>query len=332
MPPWPGDSGTIALFTDKTVSEFLSTELQPSLPFTYLLVQPNSAEGKIRDHLTSCKCFSGRASEIVTDLQAILDRSVTKPSTLTARHMAAVDDEAEVSEDQAEDGEGEDDFFDQLESCDDKIDDDTDGWESGSVHSVDDGLPIGLPTTPTNSNANSGSDSGSGNDDDKSAPDSDSDTSLLSPKVPKASRGAGTSTFLPSLSVILFPVPETHIRKMNWKPWKARAGGRTAEVNELGERTFHPLSLSQTALIIKCSRIWEKKYRKGAKHVVKQQQEETEKERMKEEKHRQREAAAKCPHWVTKRVFEPPRRTDSGYGGRMAAKSSGGSGRGRERG
>ena len=49
---------------------------------------------------------------MVTDLQAILDPSVPKPSTLTARHAAAVDDE---------------DFFDQPEFCDDKINNDTDG-------------------------------------------------------------------------------------------------------------------------------------------------------------------------------------------------------------
>ena len=113
---------------------------------------------------------------------------------------------------------------------------------------------------------------------------------------------------------------------MDWKPWKTRTGGRTAEVNELGERKFYPLPLSKAALIIKRSRIWEKKYGKGAKHVVKQREEETEKKRMKEEKGRQREAAAKRPHWATKKVFEPPRQTDSGYGGRVAAKSGGAGG------
>jgi len=191
------------LFADKTVSEFLSTELQPSLPSTYLSVQPNSAEGKIRNRLTSCKSFSGRASEIVTDLQAILDPSVTKPSTLTARHTTAVDDEQELSENQAEDKEGEDDFFNQPEFSDDKIDDDTDDWKSGSVHSEDDSLPIELPTTPTNSDSES--QSWSGNDDDKSAPDSDSDTHLPSSKISKPSGGVGTSTFLPSLSVGYIP-------------------------------------------------------------------------------------------------------------------------------
>ena len=124
--------------------------------------------------------------------------------------------------------------------------------------------------------------------------------------------------------LVIYPVPETRIRKMSWKPWKTRTGGRTAEVSELGERKFYPLSISKAALIIKCSRIWEKKYGKGAKHVVKQREEETEKKRVKEEKGRQREAAAKRPHWATKRVFEPPRQTDSGYGGRIAAKTGGG--------
>lgn len=77
---------------------------------------------------------------------------------------------------------------------------------------------------------------------------------------------------------------------------------------------------------MKRSRIWEKKYGKGAKHVLKQREEEAEKKRIKEEKHRQREAAAKRPHWATKKVFEPPTKTDSGYGGRIAAKSGSGGG------
>jgi hypothetical protein len=74
------------------------------------------------------------------------------------------------------------------------------------------------------------------------------------------------------------------------------------------------------------SRIWEMKYGKGAKHVVKHREEEAEKKEIKEEKRRQREAAAKRPHWATKKAFEPPRRTDSGYEGRIAAKSGGGGG------
>jgi len=74
------------------------------------------------------------------------------------------------------------------------------------------------------------------------------------------------------------------------------------------------------------SRIWEKKYGKGAKHVVKQREEEAEKRKIKEEKRRQREVAAKRPRWATKKVFEPPKRTDTGYGGRAAAKSGGGGG------
>ena len=78
--------------------------------------------------------------------------------------------------------------------------------------------------------------------------------------------------------------------------------------------------------VTKHSRIWEKKYGKGAKHVVKQREEEAEKKRIKEEKRRQPGVAAKRPHWATKNVFEPPRRTDSGYGGRVAAKSGGGGG------
>ena len=102
--------------------------------------------------------------------------------------------------------------------------------------------------------------------------------------------------------------------------------GRIVEVNELGERKFYSLPLSREALIAKRSRIWEKKYGKGAKHVLKQREEEAEKKRVKEERRRQREAAAKRPHWATKKVFEPPRNTDSGYGGRITAKSGGGGG------
>ena len=183
------------LSADKTVSDFVSAQLQPSLPLTYYSVQPNSAEGKIRNRLTSCKSFSGRASEIVTDLQAILDPSVAKSSNLTARHITAGE---QRSEDQAENGEGEDDFFDQPEFSDDETD--VDGWESGSIHSENDGLPIGLHMTP----ASSDPDFRSGNV--ESPPDSDSDAPLPSSrKVSKPSGGTGTSTFLPSLSVGYIP-------------------------------------------------------------------------------------------------------------------------------
>lgn len=54
---------------------------------------------------------------------------------------------------------------------------------------------------------------------------------------------------------------------------------------------------------------------------MKQYEEEAEKKRIKEEKYRQREAAAKRPHWAAKKVFMPPKQTDSGYQGRIAAKS-----------
>ena len=69
-------------------------------------------------------------------------------------------------------------------------------------------------------------------------------------------------------------------------------------------------------------RTWERKYGKAAKHIVKQREEETKKP--KEEKRRQREAAARRPHCVVKRAFESPKPTDSGYGGRIGAKSGGG--------
>lgn len=98
---------------------------------------------------------------------------------------------------------------------------------------------------------------------------------------------------------------------------------RTAEVNELEERESSSLLLSDAVLIGYYSRIWEKKYGKGAKHVVKQREEGAEKSRIKEEKRRQREIATKRPHWATKKAFEPPKQTDSGYGDRTAAKPGG---------
>lgn len=138
--------------------------------------------------------------EIVKDLQAILDPSVARPSNLIPRHTTITDEEL------SEGGEGEGDFFDQPEFSDDKLDDDADGWESGSVHSEDDGLPIGLPTTAANSDPDAESEPGSGTDDDESASDSGSDIPLPSSrKVSKPSGGAGTSTFLPSLSVGYIP-------------------------------------------------------------------------------------------------------------------------------
>jgi len=218
------------------VSKFLSAELQPSLPLTYYAVEPNTAEGKIRNRLTSCKSFSGRASELVTDLQAILDPSIAKSPSTTVHPTATADDE-EGSEGRVGDEDEEGDFFDQLESSGDQVDDG--GWESGSIHSGDEDLPDGPRLLSADSNSNSGSepesDSGLGTgsphhsnqkskfkvklktgsvsgDEGEPALDSDFDSDAsLSPsrsqkkKVPKASGGAGTSTFLPSLSVGYIP-------------------------------------------------------------------------------------------------------------------------------
>jgi hypothetical protein len=63
----------------------------------------------------------------------------------------------------------------------------------------------------------------------------------------------------------------------------------------------------------------------GVKHAVKRREEEVQKVKIKE-KRRQREAAAKRPRWATKKPFERSKQTDSGYGGRTAAKSGGGRG------
>lgn len=219
------------LSADQIVSKFLSTELQPSLPLTYYTVEPHSAEGKIRNRLTSCKSFSGRASELVTDLQAILDPSIPKPSSATARPTATVDGEEEGVDDQTGDESGEDDFFDQAESSDHQVSDD--GWESGSIHSGDEGISNRLRPPSADSEPEPGSDLASdtgslrhpnlkskskinpraeslSGDDDESALDSDLDsgTPPLLPrsqkKAPKPSV-AGTSTFLPSLSVGYIP-------------------------------------------------------------------------------------------------------------------------------
>jgi hypothetical protein len=122
---------------------------------------------------------------------------------------------------------------------------------------------------------------------------------------------------------------EIRIQRTSWKAWKARPREGTAEVNELEERESSSPSLSNAALIIHYSRIWEKKYGKGAKHVIKRREEEAEKNKMKEEKRRQRETASKRPRWATKNAFEPPKQTDSGYGGRTVAKSDRGNGGGK---
>ena len=100
--------------------------------------------------------------------------------------------------------------------------------------------------------------------------------------------------------------------------------GRTEEANELEEREFDSLSRSDIDMMTRCSRIWEKKYGKGAKHVVRLREEEAEKKRVKDEKRRQRDAGIKRPQWAVKKAFAPPKQTDSGYGGRIAAKSGGG--------
>ena len=216
------------------MTEFVSTVLQPSLPLTYYAVEPHSAEGKIRNRLTSCKSFSGRASELVTDLQSILDPSVPKSSCATARHTSTTDGQEEVSDDQAGEGNGEDDSFDQEEPSDHHFDDD--GWESGSIHSENDEPLVGQSTTDTSSDSESEPESESGStlhvngqrhsdrnaksiekakldsilqdDDDDSSSDSNSDTlpsSSIQRNASKSSGGTGASTFLPSLSVGYIP-------------------------------------------------------------------------------------------------------------------------------
>jgi len=69
----------------------------------------------------SCKSFSGRASELVTDLQAILDPSVPNSSSLTTHRTAGVGEGEGDSGDRAGDG---DDFFVRAESPDDHVGDD----------------------------------------------------------------------------------------------------------------------------------------------------------------------------------------------------------------
>ena len=185
--------------------------LQPSLPSTYYTVEPNSAEGKVRNRLTSCKSFSRRASDLVTDLLAILDPSVAKSS---AHHPTAVNEEE--NHEQAEDGE--DDFFNQAGSSDDdQVDDD--GWESGSIHSGDDcpsnklrpasvdaeseaGLASGADSLGRKAQLESESVSG---DSDNESTSGASPSSLAQRKLSIPSGGAGTSTFLPSLSVAYIP-------------------------------------------------------------------------------------------------------------------------------
>lgn len=235
------------------MSEFISTELQPSLPLSYYSIQPSSAEGKIRNRLTSCKSFSGRASEAVTDLHAILDPSLAKSSGPTARYTTEGDDSEDL-------GGGEDEFFDQEEFSDDQVDDDANGWESGSVHTEYEGPPTTLASTGSDFNSESDSnhdgspphrkarskvefgsesiseDSGGDSTLDSSL-DSDSDTSLSSPfvqrKTLKHSGGTGTSTFLPSLSVGYIPGtgdsdPEDELEAVEGKDGRKNRRGQRA--------------------------------------------------------------------------------------------------------
>lgn len=231
--------------------------LQPSLPLTYYTVEPHSAEGKIRNRLTSCKSFSGRASELVTDLQAIIDPSVAKSSRIT--RTAAVDEEEEGSEDQTEDENEDDDFFDKTGSSGRNVD--GDGWESGSVHSQNDDPSAGQFTTLADSDSepelqsgftsDAGSPGHSGSktksqvklkpeafsEDDTSDPDSDTDASNslshVQAKTSKPSGRAGTSTFLPSLSIGYIPGtgdsdPEDELEAVEGKAGKKNRRGQRA--------------------------------------------------------------------------------------------------------
>lgn len=158
--------------------------------------------------MTSCKSFSGRAAELITDIQAVIDPSIAKSSKII--RTAAVDEEDEFSDDHADGGNEEDVFFDQTELSDHNVDDD--GWESGSVHSENDDPSAGQLTTSINSDSEpelqscSTLDAALGRSTD---PDSDSDASNLSlhvrKRAPKPSVRVGSSTFLPSLSVGYIP-------------------------------------------------------------------------------------------------------------------------------
>ena len=65
----------------------------------------------------------------------------------------------------------------------------------------------------------------------------------------------------------------------------ARHGGRTAGVDELERRESDSLLVSPIQnLILKHPRIWEKKYGRGTKYIIKQREVEAEKKRIKEEK------------------------------------------------
>ena len=195
------------------------------------------------------------------DLHAILDTSVAKSSTLTSHRITTVDGGEEDSEDQ---GDGEDGFFDRAEFSDDQVDEDANGWESGSIHSENEDPSPGVSTTlaSTNSYSNSESDSShdrspprqmtksklelksesaSGDNDGDSAPDSglgsDSDTSLPPSlgqrKAPKPSGGTGNSTFLPSLSVGYIPGtgdsdPEDELEALEGKDGRKNRRGQRA--------------------------------------------------------------------------------------------------------
>ena len=231
--------------------------LQPSLPLTYYTVEPHSAEGKIRNRLTSCKTFSSRASELVTDLQSIIDPSVAKSSRII--RTTAVDEGGEGPEDRAGDGNEEDDFFDQTESSDHIVDDG--GWESGSVDSQNDDPPTGQYTTSTDSDSEPEFQPGStlgitspaisglkrktqlklkpevvfGEDTEGCTPDSNSDSDAPNPSLhaqKKASK-AGTSTFLPSLSVGYIPGtgdsdPEDELEAVEGKAGRKNRRGQRA--------------------------------------------------------------------------------------------------------
>ena len=189
------------------------------------------------------------------DLQAIVDPSVAKSSGITV--TAAVDEEEEGSE--AEDESGADDFFDKTEAS------DNGGWESGSVHSQNLGPPAGQVTTSTDSDSEPEPPSGSTldvdppghsgsktkpqvklkpkvtfegeNEDDTPVSNSDSDVSNhllpVQTKAQKVSGGAGTSTFLPSLSVGYIPGtgdsdPEDELEAVEGKDGRKNRRGQRA--------------------------------------------------------------------------------------------------------
>ena len=249
-------------------------------------------EEVVRSRVLSNKSLALEIQKTLDKLHGKTKATVEEPEDAGYEDVSmgdAGDDQEGQVEIKATDEADESDLEDQEESNgtrDDAIFDDADaddlasnaGWESGSV---DDTGHVGnySDDEASDSDAESGTDGSSmQEDEEEGGTDDDSDDAGPSSHKQKASTKVpgndGSSMFLPSLAVGFARGDDS-----DWSDGEAKVADGVRK-NRRGQRArqayvFHSLSIFFSGSYLNQPRIWEKKYGRGAKHVVQRQQQET---------------------------------------------------------